>query len=374
MLDAFVPDPRLTEVDHVDFASPPSRVYDVVRHLDAGTSPLIAALFSLRRLPERFAGKHEARPTLRLSDLGDGPGFCLLADEPGHEFAVGAIGRFWKPQEPFRIVSPELYAAFDEPGLAKLVWSLRVEPRGEAGTRLFLEVRLTATDDASWHLMNRYFLRVAPFGRFVLRHVAAMLADELGALDEIERVRALPGDELIPHAKAQITHHVDIEATPAAIWPWLVQMGRGRAGLYGHDWLDNGGAPSADEIVPELQRLAVGDVIPLIADLSTGFEVLALERERALVLGALNDLDTLAPLRFDAPEPDRFWRMTWAFALRPLDLQETRLTVRGRVDFASAEGRAHALLEGAVHDFMERAQLRHLKERAEGAAHHERTV
>ena len=53
--------------------------------------------------------------------------------------------------------------------------------------------------------------------------------------------------------------------------------------------LDNGGGRSAREIHPELQRLAVGDVIPATPDGAGGFEVLELEAPRALVLGGLHD-------------------------------------------------------------------------------------
>ena len=56
----------------------------------------------------------------------------------------------------------------------------------------------------------------------------------------------------------------DIAAPPERVWPWRVQMGAGRAGWYSYDRIDNGGRPSADRIVPELQRLAVGDVMPAV--------------------------------------------------------------------------------------------------------------
>jgi hypothetical protein len=45
---------------------------------------------------------------------------------------------------------------------------------------------------------------------------------------------------------------------PERVWPWLVQMGGGRAGWYSWDWLDNNGEPSADRVVLEWQNLEVG--------------------------------------------------------------------------------------------------------------------
>src|SRR5262249_56126308 len=54
-----------------------------------------------------------------------------------------------------------------------------------------------------------------------------------------ERRQPLPGDALIPDAAATVMHAITIAATPERIWPWLVQMGAGRAGWYSYDWVDN---------------------------------------------------------------------------------------------------------------------------------------
>src|SRR5436309_3797687 len=60
-----------------------------------------------------------------------------------------------------------------------------------------------------------------------------------------ERRQPLPGDALIPDAAATVMHAITISTTPERIWPWLVQMGAGRAGWYSYDWVDNDGHPSA---------------------------------------------------------------------------------------------------------------------------------
>ena len=51
-------------------------------------------------------------------------------------------------------------------------------------------------------------------------------------------------------------------APPQDIWPWLVQWGWNRAGFYSYDLLDNLGRPSARQILPQFQHLAVGDWVP----------------------------------------------------------------------------------------------------------------
>jgi hypothetical protein len=45
-----------------------------------------------------------------------------------------------------------------------------------------------------------------------------------------EAARRLPGDELLDPADIVPTRAIGIDAPPSAIWPWLVQIGPGRAG------------------------------------------------------------------------------------------------------------------------------------------------
>jgi hypothetical protein len=74
---------------------------------------------------------------------------------------------------------------------------------------------------------------------------------------------ALPGDALVPHAQYRSTRAITIDAPPAAVWPWLVQVGCLRAGFYSNDLLDNLGRPSATTIVPGLQQLEIGQWVPM---------------------------------------------------------------------------------------------------------------
>lgn len=76
-----------------------------------------------------------------------------------------------------------------------------------------------------------------------------------GATDE-ERQAVLPGDELLANPSVSTTRALTIDAPPDAVWPWLVQMGQDRAGLYSYDWLENLFGlefRNADTVVPEWQ-------------------------------------------------------------------------------------------------------------------------
>jgi hypothetical protein len=80
--------------------------------------------------------------------------------------------------------------------------------------------------------------------------------------EEVEAT--MPGDRLLPRAQYRCTRAITICAPPEEVWPWLVQVGVGRAGWYADDLLDNFGRPSAREVLPELQDIHVGQWLPWI--------------------------------------------------------------------------------------------------------------
>ncbi|HKU44055.1 MAG TPA: hypothetical protein VJR89_38105 [Polyangiales bacterium] len=368
-LDELIPKPRLLEIDEVTTAATPATALEIARHFDLASSPLVGALFWLRTVPERLASGQSLAtpPDLRLDAIGRaGEGFHVLEDAPDR-LIVGAIGRFWQSTIEFAPVSPREFAAFDRPGWGKVAWELRSEPVG-AGSRLVFELRVTATDDESWHAQERYFRLIGPFSRFIRRHELQLIARELGGRLDGAAQRELSGDDFIATPKAALTQVTVIDAPPRSVWPWLVQMGCRRAGWYSYDLLDNAGMQSEWQVVPELQGIAEGDVLPMKPDDSAGFSVLAIDEPHALVLGGLWDAERDVPLPMAADKPEHFWQSTWAFVLEPLAGDRTRLWVRVRVDYGperlAARLRVRAL--GLVHRFMESRQLKNLKLRAEG--------
>lgn len=172
-----------------------------------------------------------------------------------------------------------------------------------------------------------------------------------GATDEDLR-RSMAGDPVITEPTHSATHALTIDALPEDIWPWLVQMGHRRGGLYSYDWLDRLFGyldhPSANRVLPEFQHLAVGDVIPL--GRGKGFPVTAIEPWRALVLS-----DSI----------DGF-QWVWQFGLYSLGDGRTRLVSRGTQRFASTIGTwlFMRVMEPAAF-IMTRRMLLGVKQRAE---------
>jgi hypothetical protein len=77
----------------------------------------------------------------------------------------------------------------------------------------------------------------------------------------VEVNRYMAGDELLDDPELNATRAVEIKAPPEQVWPWLVQMGHKKAGLYSFGRFDNGGMPSAERVILEYQNLQVGDLI-----------------------------------------------------------------------------------------------------------------
>jgi hypothetical protein len=368
-LDRLIPEPRLVEINRIDLAAPAERVWNRLRHGALGQSRLTRALFAVRTLASRHDPAARQPGSVRLDDMRsspDAPGFQIFVDSQPREVAVGAIGQVWRLNIPFvHVPDAAAFAAFATPDFVKVAWAIRVSPLDATTSHVELEVRVTATTERAWRRFRRYFRLIGPGSRYIRRTLLRALAREIGEPPDLGNRRALPGDELLPDAADQITQFVDIAAAPAAIWPWLVQMGCRRAGFYSVDVLDNGGRRSAREIHPELQTLAVGDVIPATLKSADGFEVLHVDAPRALVLGGLYNAEGAWQLRFDSPRPPRYWQVTWAFVLEPLDGRSTRLSVRARAAFSSSE-RRHAAWIGPAHRVMQAAQMRNLARRAEG--------
>lgn len=173
-----------------------------------------------------------------------------------------------------------------------------------------------------------------------------------------ETSRRLPGDELLAEARS-LTHAITIRSSRRDVWPWLVQMGAGRAGWYSYDQIDNGGKLSLERIAPELQQIRVGDVFPAMPGVTEGFVVLGYETERFLILGW--------PALAGPPVT------TWSFVLEEPEPGWTRLIVRARggdryrPPFGLPQWTANTLVP-LGHAVMQRKQLLGIARRAEALA------
>jgi len=191
-----------------------------------------------------------------------------------------------------------------------------------------------------------------------------------GATDA-EVNRSLPGDDLVPHPKGDYTHAITIRASALDVWPWLVQMGQGRGGLYSYEWLENligCDIHNADRIVPEFQHLEVGDSVRLHPKNGYPYVVAAIEPEQALVLQTRVDTQTGITFELADTMPDKYLNQSWVFFLDESEEGITRLTSRSRNDWTRSLGNALVFaVFGPISFVMDRKMLLGIKQRAEAA-------
>jgi len=343
LLDKFMRDYDVRERHEVAVMAPADVALAAAQEIDFDGFRIVRAIFRAREVILRSKPDATKRPK-GLIEAMKSIGWGILAERPGREIVMGGFTKPWEPNPVFHALPPDQFAAFVEPDCVKIVWTLRVTPEPNGGSTFSTETRAVATDASARRKFRAYWSFLSP-GIVLVR--LAMLRSLKEAADRRWR---LEGDDIIADAHAQLTHAATIDAPPRDVWPWLVQMGCQRAGWYSWDALDNAGVRSADRIIPELQHLAVGDVLPARPVGAGGFKVLRLVPERALVL--------------DGASPE--WAGTWAFELQPLGENETLLVTRYRASYPP-NTRMSILLPvlATVHAFMERKQLQTIKHHAE---------
>jgi hypothetical protein len=153
------------------------------------------------------------------------------------------------------------------------------------------------------------------------------------------------GDEIVSDPTTIWNRAITIEASPDSVWPWLVQMGYGRAGFYVPEWVDRlvWRVPAANSgvLLAQYQALAVGDVVADGPDFLAYWRVRVLDPRRALVYWTLRHpwrgapVDPTDPLALARREREliaggTYVECTWGFYLDELPSGRTRLLVRTR--------------------------------------------
>lgn len=159
-----------------------------------------------------------------------------------------------------------------------------------------------------------------------------------------EQASAIAGVEFLRGPKIASTHALTIGRPAEKIWPWLVQMGEGRGGLYSYAWLERlvgCDIHNASHILPELQNLRAGDAISLHA------------KAPKLKVTVLEKSDTLA-------------LQGWIFHLQPIGKRQTRLLSRVYTEQIPGSGRVYNFMMSSwffdlVRFVMSRKQLLNIK-------------
>jgi hypothetical protein len=172
-LDRFIPTYDVAERHEIAVAAPAAVTMAAARDMDIYRSPLVRVIFAIRTLPARLRGAPPRTPASLLSETL-ALGWRVLADQPDRAVVVGAVTQPWHADVRFRGLAPDEFVAFEEPGYAKIAWTLEAIPLGLSTSRFRTETRVSTTDARSHRLFRRYWAVFSP-GILLIRRASLRL-------------------------------------------------------------------------------------------------------------------------------------------------------------------------------------------------------
>ena len=153
-LDRGLPEWHFRERHRTQVDATPERVFAAVRQVtlaEMGAFRVLARMRGIRGPVDR--------PVVELALAS---GWSVLADEPGSELVLGAVGQPWRLRGGDNPGCD--FAAFERPGYAKMTINWRLD-----GTTLSTETRVLATDAAALRRFRGYWFVIRPFSGLIRR-------------------------------------------------------------------------------------------------------------------------------------------------------------------------------------------------------------
>ena len=125
------------------------------------TAGLVRAIVRTRELVLGASGDDRPQPRGLLEAMKS-LGWGVLAEVPGRELVVGAVTTPWEANVTFRALPPDEFARYREPGVVKIVWTLRAKPLGDNASLFLTETRAIATDPVARTRFRKYWTFVSP--------------------------------------------------------------------------------------------------------------------------------------------------------------------------------------------------------------------
>lgn len=168
----------------------------------------------------------------------------------------------------------------------------------------------------------RFVITLTGLAALAVLLIAALMPwmDRWGATNA-EIVTSFTGDELVPSPRITYTRAITIQASPEQIYPWIVQLGAEKGGMYSYSWFETNilrcELINADRIHEEWQNLKVGDPMKMCPGTSgpPPYTIAIIEPNHAIVMGHKDQGE---------------WVEVWQFLLVPQEDGTTRLVIRSR--------------------------------------------
>jgi hypothetical protein len=152
---------EVAERHHIGVAAPADVTFTAACEQDLMALPLVRAIFKAREVVLGAEPETVARPRGLLA-LTKSIGWGVLAEVPGREVVMGTVTQPWHANVVFRPLPPHEFAAFDEPGYVKIVWTLRADATSPRDSVFRTETRVVTTDAAARTKFRWYWARFSP--------------------------------------------------------------------------------------------------------------------------------------------------------------------------------------------------------------------
>ena len=170
-IDRFIPKEKAdrTERHEAIVFAPASVVFEIAENFDLESIPIVRAIFWLRA---KLLGAPYSRMRKGLVEQTAGIGWERLSYRSGREIIMGAVTQPWIGEVKFRPIPADSFAAFNEPDLVKIVWTLEAEPLDPERTRFTTETRVLATDGSARAKFKAYWRKFG-IGILMIRWLTA---------------------------------------------------------------------------------------------------------------------------------------------------------------------------------------------------------
>jgi hypothetical protein len=167
LLDRFMPTYEIVERHHIRVAAPADVTLAVAREVDLQGSPVVRTIIRAREVILGARPDDRPRPRGLLAET-QSLGWGVLAEVPKRQIVVGAVTKPWEANVTFRALTPDQFAAFNEPGYVKIAWTIRADAISETESVFRTETRAIATDPNARARFRRYWSFLSP-GIIVIR-------------------------------------------------------------------------------------------------------------------------------------------------------------------------------------------------------------
>ncbi len=163
LIEQIMPAWDVRERHEIMVNAPAAFVFDSAQRVKLRDSPLVRGIMFARTLPSLLSRRAVERPLDRsLLEETLSLGWQAIGSHPGREIVMAAVTEPWKGTVTFHGMPRDAFLAFDQPGYAKIVWSLESIGLEPAAAVFLTETRVLLTSEDARRRFRRYWRLVVP--------------------------------------------------------------------------------------------------------------------------------------------------------------------------------------------------------------------